>query len=112
MVNSAQIDFPQILGVVYPGTFSTDVSSFWFFLPEFHFLVVVQRLMYIYLFLVVNLPLSELGSSTSVDCLIVGINCFDTGLELDWVLACFSGKVDEMRVFFFVGKISFVFGCD
>ena len=46
-----------------------------------------------------NLPLSELGSSTSVDCLIVGINCFDTGLELDCVLACFDGKVNEMRVF-------------
>ena len=29
-----------------------------------------------------------------------------------WVLVCFSWKVDEMRVFFFVGKISFVFGCD
>ena len=24
MVTSAQIDFPQILGVVYPGTFPTD----------------------------------------------------------------------------------------
>ena len=36
MVTSAQIDFPQILGVVHPGTFSIDVSSFWLFLPEFH----------------------------------------------------------------------------
>ena len=60
----------------------------------------------------VNLPLSKLGSSTSADCLIVGITCFDTGLQLDCVLACFGGKVDEMRVFFFVGKTSFVFGCD
>ena len=66
----------------------------------------------IYLFLVVNLPLSELGSLSNVDCLIVRINCSDTGLELDCVLACFGGKVDEMKVFFFVGKISFVFGCD
>ena len=66
----------------------------------------------IYLFLVVKLPLSELGSSSSVDCLIVGINCFDTGLELDCVLACFGGKVVQTRVFFFVGKISFAFGCD
>ena len=60
----------------------------------------------------VNLPLSKLGSSTSADCLIVGITCFDTGLQLDCVLACFGWKVDEMRVFFFVGKTSFVFGCD
>ena len=66
----------------------------------------------IYLFLVVKLPLSELGSSSSVDYLIIGINCFDTGVKLDCVLACFGGKVVEMRVFFFVGKISFVFGCD
>ena len=36
MVTSAQIDFPQILGVMCPGTFPTDVSSFWFFLMEFH----------------------------------------------------------------------------
>ena len=48
MVTSAQIDFPQILGVVYRGTFSSDVSSFGFFLSEFHFLVVVQHLIYIY----------------------------------------------------------------
>ena len=58
----------------------------------------------IYLFLVEKLPLSELGSSSSVDCLIVGINCLDTGIELDCVLACFGGKNVEMRVFFFVGK--------
>ena len=57
-----------------------------------------------------KLPLSELGSSSSVDCLIVGINCFDTGLELDCVLAWFGRNSDEMRVFFFMGKISFVFG--
>ena len=50
MVTSAQINFQQILGVVYPGTFSTDVSSFWFFLPEFHFLVVVQRSQWLVLF--------------------------------------------------------------
>ena len=54
----------------------------------------------IYLFLVVKLPLSELGSSSSVDYLIIGINCFDTGVKLDCVLACFGGKVVEMRVFF------------
>ena len=67
----------------------------------------------IYLFLVVKLPLFELRSSSSVDCLVVGINCFDTGVELDCVLACFGGKVVEMRGFF-VGKISFVtvLGCD
>ena len=58
-----------------------------------------------------KLSLSVLGSSSSVDCSIVGINCFDTGVEIDCVLACFGGKVVEMRVFFFVGKISFVFGC-
>ena len=62
--------------------------------------------------MVVNLPLSELGSLSNVDYLILGINCSDIDLELDCVLACFGGKVDEMKVFFFVGKISFVFGCD
>ena len=64
--------------------------------------------------MVVKLPLFELRSSSSVDCLVVGINCFDTGVELDCVLACFGGKVVEMRVFFFVGKISSVtvLGCD
>ena len=31
---------------------------------------------------------------------------------MDCVLACFIGKVAEMRFFFFVGKISFVYGCD
>ena len=62
--------------------------------------------------MVLKLPLSELGSSSSIDCLIVGVNWFDTGVELDCVLACFGGKVVEIRVFFFVGKISFVFGCD
>ena len=68
----------------------------------------------IYLFLVVKLLLSELGSSSSVDCLIVGINCFVTGVELDCVLACFGGNVVEIKIFFFVGKISFVtvLGCD
>ena len=60
----------------------------------------------------VKLPLSELGSLSGVDCLIVGINYFDTGVGLDCVLACFGGKVVEMRVFFFVGMTSFVFGCD
>ena len=112
MLTSAQIDFQQILVVVY--TFTTDISSFWFFLLEFYFLVVVHCLIYIYfwLFLVVNLPLSELRSSSRADCLIAGINCFDTGVELDCVLACFGGKVDEMRVFLFVGKISSAFGCD
>ena len=60
----------------------------------------------------VKIPLSELGNSSSLDCLIAGINCFDTGVELDCVLACFGGKVVEMRFFFFVGKIAFVYGCD
>ena len=60
----------------------------------------------------VKLPLSELESSSGADCLIVGINCFDNGVELDCALACFCGKVVEMRVFLFVGRISFVFGCD
>ena len=46
MLTSAQIDFQQILVVVY--TFTTDISSFWFFLLEFYFLVVVNRLIYIY----------------------------------------------------------------
>ena len=64
--------------------------------------------------MVVKLLLSELGSSSTADCLIVGIMCFGTGVELDCVLACFCGKVFEMRVFFFVGKISVVavLGCD
>ena len=39
-----------------------------------------------------------------MDCLIVGINCFDNGVERDGVLACFDGKIVEMRVFFFEGK--------
>ena len=109
-------------GELSSNWFSTDSWSCvpWNFLSWRFFLLVLSdgisflgcTALNVYLFLVVNLPLSELGSSTSVDCLIVGINCFDTGLELDWVLACFGGKVDEMRVFFFVGKISFVFGCD
>ena len=103
--------------------FSTDSWSCvpWnFFIWRFFLWVLSVRISFlgccttlnIYLFLVVKLPLSELGSLSSVDCLIVGINCFDTGLELDCVLACFGEKVDEMRVFFFVDKISFVFGCD
>ena len=58
----------------------------------------------IYLFLLVKWPLSKLGSLSDVDCLIVGINCFDTGVELDCVLACFDGKIVEMRAFFFEGK--------
>ena len=66
----------------------------------------------IYLFLVAKLSFSESESSSSVDCLIVGISCFDTGVELDSVLACFGGKVVAMRVFFFVVKISLVFGYD
>ena len=91
---------------MYHGTFSTDVFS-----TEISLLACCTSLN-IYLLLLVKLPLSELGSSSSVDCLIVGIYCFDTGVELDCVLVCFGGKVIEMRVFFFVGKISFVFGCD
>ena len=119
------ISCPFVLcdGELSSNWFSTDSWSCvpWNFLNWRFFLLVLSAgisflgcctALNVYLFLVVNLPLSELGSSTSVDCLIVGINCFDTGLELDWVLACFGGKVDEMRVFFFVGKISFVFGCD
>ena len=106
MVNSAQIDFPQILGVVYPGTFSTDVSSFWVFLPEFYFLVVVQCLIHIYFTFI---RAREFNKRRLFNC---WNQCFDAGLELDCVLACFDEKVDETRVFFFVGKISFVFGCD
>ena len=104
VVTLAQIVFPQILRLVYPRTFSTDVSCFWFFLPEFHCWLILHRLIYISFWL---------RSSSSVDCLVVGINCFDTGVELDCVLACFGGKVVEMRGFF-VGKISFVtvLGCD
>ena len=45
----------------------------------------------IYLFLVMKLPLSELGSSSSVECLIIGINYFDT--NLNYVLACFGEKL-------------------
>ena len=68
----------------------------------------------LHLFLVVKLLLSEVGSSSGADCLIVGIICFDTGVELDYVLACFGEKVFKMRVFFFVGIISFltILGCD
>ena len=106
MVTSAQIDFPQILGVVYPGMFLPLVLST--VIP----LLACCTSLNIYLFLVTKLSLSELGSSSSVDCSTVGINCFDTGAELDRVLACFRGKVVEMRAFFFEGKISFVFGCD
>ena len=119
------ISCPFVLcdGDLRSNWFSTDSWSCvpWNFLNWHFFLLVLSAgisflgcctALNVYLFLVVNLPLSELGSSTSVDCLIVGINCFDTGLELDCVLACFGGKVDEMRAFFFVGKISFVFGCD
>ena len=62
----------------------------------------------IHLFLVVKLLLSEVGTSSGADCLIVGITCFNTGVELDCVLACFGRKVFEMRVWFFVDMISFV----
>ena len=101
--------------------FSTDSCSCVHFYNWHFFLLVLSAgilffgcctLFNIYLFLVVNLPLSELRSSSRVDCLIAGINCFDTGVELDCILACFGGKVDEMRVFLFVGKISSAFGCD
>ena len=102
--------------------FSTDPRScvpWYFFNWRFFLLVPSTGISFlgcctsfnIYLFLVVKLPLSELGSSSSVDYLIVGINCFDTGVEIDCVLACFGGKVVEMS-FLFVGTICFVFGCD
>ena len=58
-----------------------------------------------HLLLVVKLLFSEVGSSSGAGCLIVGLICFYTGVELDWVLACFGGKVFEMRVLFFVGMI-------
>ena len=119
------ISCPFVLcdGELSSNWFSTDSWSCVprnFFNWRFFLLIVSTRIsllacctsLNIYLFLVVKLPLSELGSSSSVDCLIVGINCFDTGLELDCVLACFGGKVVQTRVFFFVGKISFAFGCD
>ena len=61
-----------------------------------------------HLFLVVKLLLSKVGSSSGGDGLIVGIICFDTGVELDCVLVCFGRKVFEMRVCFFVDMISFV----
>ena len=68
----------------------------------------------IHLFLVRKLLLSEVGSLSGANCLIVGIISFDTGFERDCVLVCFGGKVFEMRVVFFVGMISFVtiFDCD
>ena len=107
------ISCPFVLcdGELSSNWFSTDSWSCvpWNFLNWRFFLLVLSAgisflgcctALNVYLFLVVNLPLSELGSSTSVDCLIVGINCFDTGLELDCVLACFGGKVDEMRASF------------
>ena len=65
-------------------------------------LLACSTLLNIYLFLVVKLPLSELGSSSSVDCFIVEINCIDTGVEFDCALACFGGKVVEMS-FLFLG---------
>ena len=91
--------------------FSTDSWSCvpWnFFNWRFFFLVLSAGISFLgccallntYLFSVLKLLLSELGRSSSVDCLIVGINYFDTGLELDCVLAWFGRNVDEMRGFF------------
>ena len=81
-----------------------------FFNWRFFLLVVSTRIsllacctsLNIYLFLVVKLPLSELGSSSSVDCFILEINCIDTGVEFDCALAYFGGKVVEMS-FLFLG---------
>ena len=77
-------------------------------------LLACRTMFSIHLFLDVKLLLSEVASSLGADWLIVGIICFDNGVELDCLLACFCGKVFEMRVFFFVGMISFVtiLGCD
>ena len=117
------ISCPVVLcnGVLSSNWFSTDSWSCvpWnFFNWRFFLLVLSAGISFlgcctslnIYLFLVMKLPLSELGSSSSVECLIIGINYFDTNLELCFSL--FRWKVVEMRVFFFVGKISFVFGRD
>ena len=115
--------FVICVGDLSSNWFSTDSWSCvpWnFFNWRFFFLVLSAGISFLgccallntYLFSVLKLLLSELGRSSSVDCLIVGINYFDTGLELDCVLAWFGRNVDEMRVFFFMGKISFVFGCD
>ena len=74
----------------WPSTDSWSCVPWNFFDRRFFLLVLstVISLLNIYLFLLVKLPLSELGSSSSVDHLIVRINFFDTGVELECVLAC------------------------